>query len=370
MIVHKRVIVPEFWSDTDLIDALPLPGRMFYLGMIQAAEDSGCVEHNPMGFKIHLFPADNDIAVADISGYIEALINLGKIIPYEVSGKKFFFLKNFFKHQRLRSPSAPKDALLPPWIRWIPPAPSEPGKRPGPGRYELIVIDEYKEFLLHLEPYIQLTDTEGKPYANRTVTVRISNGDDTDTVGLPYENQIEREVEGEEEREGEAGTESLEPEVLPSKPPKKARLTPVPSSPQAELFEYFVVGWQRRYETEDRPPGGGQDFVHLARLVKNYGMEKCKALVDAYLAIDDDKFYEGHALNKLYSSATVTKLLAIVNGGGQNGTNKRGSGAVKSGLGSSGKYSPPASRDAFGFTGEVKNWGRSDPVPAVPESGT
>lgn len=115
MRLHNRVIRPGFWTDTELIINLPIEGRMYYMGLVQLADDSGCLEDDILAHKIHLFPGDADITTNDIEEWCEKLKEMGKLIPYEASGKKCLFLKNFHKHQELSSPAKP-ECPLPPWI--------------------------------------------------------------------------------------------------------------------------------------------------------------------------------------------------------------------------------------------------------------
>ena len=44
MRLHSRLVKEGFWTDTELIRELPLEGRLFYLGLIQLADDSGCLK--------------------------------------------------------------------------------------------------------------------------------------------------------------------------------------------------------------------------------------------------------------------------------------------------------------------------------------
>ena len=161
MRMHNRIIKAAFWTDTELIRHLDRDGRMFYIGLIQLADDSGCLEDDLLAFKIHLYPADMDVDLEFLQRYRDKLIELGKLIPYEAEGKKCLYLKNFHKHQSLRSPSPP-EVPLPPWITW------QPAETPrSAGRYIV-----------------------GDPYGHRTVTVR-----------SPYGDQIEKEIEIEIEKE-------------------------------------------------------------------------------------------------------------------------------------------------------------------------
>jgi len=160
MRMHNRIIKAAFWTDTELIRHLHRDGRMFYIGLIQLADDSGCLEDDLLAFKIHLYPADMDVDLDVLQRYRDKLIELGKLIPYEAEGKKCLYLKNFHKHQSLRSP-APPEVPLPPWITW------QAGETPkSAGRY--IIGD----------PYGHLTVTLRSPYGDRKVTVRSSYGDE------------------------------------------------------------------------------------------------------------------------------------------------------------------------------------------------
>ncbi|NPV52177.1 MAG: hypothetical protein HPY71_01485 [Firmicutes bacterium] len=136
MHLHNRQIKAAFWTDTELIRELSRDGRMFYLGLIQLADDSGCLEDDTLAFKIHLFPADNDITLETLQGYRDTLVELGKLIPYEAQGKKCLFLKNFHKHQSLKNPNPP-EVPLPEWIKWIPYE-----SNPRAGKYEVSPMPE------------------------------------------------------------------------------------------------------------------------------------------------------------------------------------------------------------------------------------
>lgn len=119
MRLHNRQIKASFWTDTDLIRLLDITGRMFYLGLWQLADDSGCLEYDVLAFKIHLFPADADITIEVIEQWVKKLIEAKKLIPYEAEGKKCLYLKNFHKHQTLKN-CPPPEVPLPPWVAWEP----------------------------------------------------------------------------------------------------------------------------------------------------------------------------------------------------------------------------------------------------------
>lgn len=117
MQLRNRLVKADFWTDTDLVKELSTTGRMLYQGLWQLAEDSGCLEADITAYKMILFPMD-DVRLEDIEEWVIALIKLEKLVPYEVNGKKCFFITNFHKHQSLRNPGKP-EIPLPEWIEYI-----------------------------------------------------------------------------------------------------------------------------------------------------------------------------------------------------------------------------------------------------------
>lgn len=152
MRLHNRQIKGAFWTDTDLIRELTPVGRMFYLGLIQIADDSGCLDDDLLAMKILLFPGDESLQVSDLSGFRKTLVSMGKLTPYLSGGKKCLFLRNFHKHQKLDTPTPP-DVPLPEWMQWSPYK-----SNPRTGKY-VVDWDSYKRLTCKAEaPYECLTD--------------------------------------------------------------------------------------------------------------------------------------------------------------------------------------------------------------------
>ena len=122
MRLHNRQIKATFWTDPDILQ-WPREKRWFYLGLVQLADDSGCIEDSVFAFKINLFPSpvDNDVTLDIISQWRHELVNEKKLEPYQVAGKDYLFISNFHKHQTLDKPTPPSKASipLPPWIEWV-----------------------------------------------------------------------------------------------------------------------------------------------------------------------------------------------------------------------------------------------------------
>lgn len=117
--LHNRLCKAEFYLDPDLL-GLPLDVRRFYRDLWHVAEDSGCLEDSPFGWKIALFPSplDADVTVERITEWRDALVGAGKLTPYMVDGRPYLFLTNFLRHQTLTNPKR-SQVPLPPWVQLV-----------------------------------------------------------------------------------------------------------------------------------------------------------------------------------------------------------------------------------------------------------
>lgn len=123
MRLHNRMVKPGFWTDPELV-LWPRDKRMFYLGLVQLADDSGCLEESAVACKLHLYPLDTDITVEQIQTWIDELAEAGKVIRYIAGAKRCLWLKNFLKHQEIKNPGRASVAT-PPWVVFTP-FPSNP----------------------------------------------------------------------------------------------------------------------------------------------------------------------------------------------------------------------------------------------------
>jgi hypothetical protein len=185
MRLHNRQVKAAFWEDPKLM-RLPRDARTLFHGLWHLADDSGCLEYDTFAFKTFLFrsPLDDDMTIERIGELTVQLIHVELLLAYEAARKQCLFVRNFHKHQSLRSP-APPEVPLPPWITWIP---SEKAQRSG--TYE-----------------VHLPDTEGD--GEHTETVRQPYGDLTEAKGNQARARNEPEPEPEKEpllpAEGEEG---------------------------------------------------------------------------------------------------------------------------------------------------------------------
>lgn len=115
--LRNRMVKAEFWTDPELL-RWPLAKRFAYQGLWAIAEDSGCLEDDPFGWKVQLFPSplDAEVSLDRLAAWRDEWVEAGKLVPYEVAGKRCLFIHNFHKHQSPRNPQKP-DLPLPPWVR-------------------------------------------------------------------------------------------------------------------------------------------------------------------------------------------------------------------------------------------------------------
>lgn len=118
MRLHNRQVKAAFWEDPKLL-RLSRDARTLFHGLMHLADDSGCLEDDAFAFKTFLFrsPLDDDMTLDRIQDLTSQLVEADVLIRYESAGKACLYIRNFHKHQSLRSP-APPDVPLPPWVHW------------------------------------------------------------------------------------------------------------------------------------------------------------------------------------------------------------------------------------------------------------
>ena len=114
--LRNRIVKAEFYTDGELL-RWHRDKRETYRGLWALAEDSGCLRDDPFEWKMVLWPSPNDadITVELLQRWRDELVQAGKLIPYEIDGKKYLFIKKFHDHERPRNPQQPT-LPLPPWV--------------------------------------------------------------------------------------------------------------------------------------------------------------------------------------------------------------------------------------------------------------
>jgi hypothetical protein len=91
--------------------------REFYSSLWACAEDSCCIIDDMFEVKLTAWasPMDADMTIERFEGWRDELVECGKLIPYEVDGRRYFFIPTMAEHEKPRNPQSP-DWPLPPWI--------------------------------------------------------------------------------------------------------------------------------------------------------------------------------------------------------------------------------------------------------------
>ncbi len=103
---RNRMINPEFWLDEELAKLSPY-ARLLYIGLWAICDDNyATLPCRPEWIKAQVFPYEE----VSIRGILGELSGSGKLVKFAINGKEFYWIKNFFKYQKVEKPSLPKYA--------------------------------------------------------------------------------------------------------------------------------------------------------------------------------------------------------------------------------------------------------------------
>ncbi|MBU2060186.1 MAG: hypothetical protein KKD77_22305 [Gammaproteobacteria bacterium] len=113
----KRFLdIDKLLFDTEIVNELSTKGIIIYMMLWGNADDWGGIELNPKSLSLRMGALKT--TTQEVEKVISCLVNgLKKIIPYEVNGKRYGWIKNFLKHQKLNNPALPT-IPTPEWIHF------------------------------------------------------------------------------------------------------------------------------------------------------------------------------------------------------------------------------------------------------------
>jgi hypothetical protein len=102
---RQRVLNPEFFLDEELAMVSP-HARLLYQGLWGICDDNyATLPNRPLWIKAQVFPYE----AVEVAGLLSELEKIGKILLFEAKdGKEYWFVKNFFRYQRVDKPSKAK----------------------------------------------------------------------------------------------------------------------------------------------------------------------------------------------------------------------------------------------------------------------
>jgi hypothetical protein len=98
-----RSIKPDYWTSEQVLN-LSRDARLFFIGLWNFASDYGCHPNQPKNLRVKIFPADEDITVANVRGYIDELSSNNLVAFFDLEGTEFISILGWSKHQRVDKP--------------------------------------------------------------------------------------------------------------------------------------------------------------------------------------------------------------------------------------------------------------------------
>lgn len=96
----RRMIDDSMWANERFAE-MPIGARLLQIGIINHADDQGRMKANPVYLRAQIFPYD-DIAPSQIKAWLDIMAANGTIILYDVDGRAYLQLLNWWKYQALQ----------------------------------------------------------------------------------------------------------------------------------------------------------------------------------------------------------------------------------------------------------------------------
>lgn len=113
-----RSIKPGFFTSED-VSRLPLRARLTWIGLWTHCDDQGRAKDNVKLIKAAVWPLDG-VSLRDIEEDLATLAAHGRIVRYEVDGRRYLAVTNWGDHQK---PNRPTTSRLPAPPKDLPPPP-------------------------------------------------------------------------------------------------------------------------------------------------------------------------------------------------------------------------------------------------------
>lgn len=98
-----RTIKPGFFTSED-VAALSMRARLTWIGLWTHVDDEGRAKDNPRLIHAAVWPLD-DVTVKQVEQDLVELAAHGRIVRYEVDGKRYLAVTNWNVHQRINRPA-------------------------------------------------------------------------------------------------------------------------------------------------------------------------------------------------------------------------------------------------------------------------
>jgi hypothetical protein len=109
---RARFVHPEIATDPDFAE-FPLTARLFFVYVLNQADDAGNFPDDPRALKVQTFPYDDEISITDIVEFLHLFSERTRYVPYMLGERTWYHVRNFHKYQRPEHATAPKHPLYP-----------------------------------------------------------------------------------------------------------------------------------------------------------------------------------------------------------------------------------------------------------------
>lgn len=100
---RNRMVKAEFWDDEKL-STISRDARLTFIGLWTHSDDYGVVKGHHSWLKNKIYPYES-INVETFQKWLGELEKILCIIPFDAEGEKFYYIRNFDKHQVINRPS-------------------------------------------------------------------------------------------------------------------------------------------------------------------------------------------------------------------------------------------------------------------------
>lgn len=101
---RSRVIKPEFWNDEKLAK-VSRDARLTFIGIWTCSDDYGVSKGNESWLKSQIYPYEESVKLSKFQEWLVELERLKVILPFSFHDEKYYYIKNFSKHQKVDHPS-------------------------------------------------------------------------------------------------------------------------------------------------------------------------------------------------------------------------------------------------------------------------
>tara|TARA_Y100001963_G_C6781993_1_gene450465 strand:+ start:1205 stop:2095 length:891 start_codon:yes stop_codon:yes gene_type:complete len=110
---RKRVVSPNIWTDEKFC-TLPIEGRLFFIGLLNFADDEGIFINSPFTLKCQIFPGEDKITLVQLQDYLNTMVGLHILEKgLDIDGKQLLRFKNWSTHQKINHKTPTKYAFTP-----------------------------------------------------------------------------------------------------------------------------------------------------------------------------------------------------------------------------------------------------------------